>query len=451
MAVHSKDGQTWLTKLDRISELSENDKAIVFNNLGHIINSDMLKELYQGLDRNKAIGIDGVTKAMYGKQLDKNISNLIQRLRRSTYQSKPARLVQIPKEDGSSRPLAISCLEDKLVQLAVSRILNKIYEPIFLPCSYGFRTGQSCHDALRALMKSVRPNLNGAVVEVDIRKYFNTIPHEELMKMLRNKVSDKRLLRLIEILIKSPIQVNRSEVETNTSGCPQGSILSPVLANIYLHHVIDEWFEEIRKSHIRGRVELIRYADDMVFTFEIQSEAFRFYKVLPKRFARYGLTMHAEKSQLMPSGMNCANKANTVGKRLPTYKFLGFTCYWGKSRKGYYRLKYSSRKDRFADKLKGMRKYLWDNLTKPTTATVRTVIRVVIGWMNYHNISDNAHRVESFRSESMRIIFDWINRKGRKHSISWVRFNDYLKTVGFPKAGRTISMFSTSPKMRTGR
>jgi RNA-directed DNA polymerase len=450
MTVH-RDGQTWLTKLERIGELSASDKAIVFNNLGHIMSADMLKEQYHLLDRNKAVGIDDVTKGMYGKQLDKNISSLIQRIRRNTYKPKPARLVQIPKEDGSSRPLAISCLEDKLVQLAVSKILGKIYEPIFSPSSYGFRPNKSCHDALRALMKSVYPNMNGAIVEIDIRKYFNTIPHLELMKMLQNKISDKRLLRLIEILIKAPIKMGKTEIVKNTSGCPQGSILSPILANIYLHHVIDEWFEEIRHSHIRGRAELIRYADDMVFTFERQSEAIRFYKVLPKRFAKFGLTMHSEKSQLIPSGLGCANRASIKGKRLPTYKFLGFTCYWGKSRKGYWRLKYSSRKDRFAGKLKRMRKYLRNNLTKDTTTTVKTVMRVVNGWMNYHNISDNAHRVEAFRNESMRIIFNWMNRKGRKHPITWARFNDYLVTVGFPKPGRTISMFKAPLKMRMGR
>lgn len=446
MSVHSNDGTTWLTKLKRIGKLSANDKAMVFNNLGHIINSDMLKTLYHKLDRNKAIGVDGVTKASYGKSLVNNLSLLLSKIRKGTYKPKPAKIVQIPKEGGSKRPLAISCLEDKIIQSAVSEVLTTIYEPLFLQCSYGFRANISCHDALRALMNSVRTKIDGAVVEIDIRKYFNTIPHEELMKMLRCKISDKKFIRLIEILIKAPILENNSNSIDNECGCPQGSILSPILANIYLHYVIDEWFEQVRKSHLVGSAELIRYADDMVFTFENQNDAARFYEVLPKRFAKFGLTMHLDKSKLIASGMNCAAQAARAKIRLPTYNFLGFTCYWGKSKKGYWRLKFMSRSDRFTDKLKGMRKYLRRNLTQDTTITIKRVSKSVRGWINYHNISDNAHKVHAFRKESVRIIFSWINRKGRKRPMNWEEFSDYLRVVEFPAIGRVTSMFSAPPK-----
>jgi RNA-directed DNA polymerase len=248
MAVHSNDGITWLTKLKRIGVLSANNRDITFNNIGYLINADMLKEQYMQLDWRKATGIDKVTKRAYGIKLNDNINELIRRIRRGTYKPKPARITEIPKEDGSTRPLAISCLEDKLVQLAVSTILNEIYEPLFLPCSYGFRPGKSCHDALKALTAAVFPNVNGAIVEIDIRKYFNTIPHKELLKMLRNKISDKRFIRLIEVLITAPI-LEGKQLSNNTIGCPQGSIISPILANIYLHHVMDEWFLSISKSH----------------------------------------------------------------------------------------------------------------------------------------------------------------------------------------------------------
>lgn len=238
MTVHSIDRESWLTKLDRIGELSAENRYLVFNNLGHLITVDMLKEQYWQLDGNKAVGIDKVTKASYGEKLDENLKELIQKIRRGTYKPKPARITEIPKEDGSTRPLAISCVEDKLVQLCVSVILTEIYEPLFLPSSYGYRPGRNCHDALRALNQATYQNPNGAVVEIDIRKYFNTIPHKVLMKLLRAKISDKRFLRLIEVLIKAPIRQGKTDM-INTCGCPQGSILSPVLANIYLHHVID--------------------------------------------------------------------------------------------------------------------------------------------------------------------------------------------------------------------
>jgi RNA-directed DNA polymerase len=307
----------------------------VFTNIGHLINADMLKEQFQQLDRKKAIGIDGVTKDAYGQRLDENINELIQRIRRGTYKPKPARIVEIPKEDGSTRPLAVSCLEDKLVQSAASKLLCTIYEPLFLPCSYGFRPGQGCHDALKALTASVFPNMNGAIIEIDIRKYFNTIPHEVLMKLLRKKISDRRFLRLIEILITAPIKEGK-QIAMNHRGCPQGSIISPILANVYLHHVVDEWFETIKSSHIQGRAELIRYADDMVFTFAIPREAKRFYEVLPKRLAKYGLELHADKSQVLPAGLGNAQRAHREGERIPTFKFLGFTCYWGKTRTGFW-------------------------------------------------------------------------------------------------------------------
>jgi RNA-directed DNA polymerase len=442
MTVHSNDRESWLTKLERIGVLSAANKELVFNNIGYLISVDMLKEQYWQLNGKKAVGIDKVTKASYGEKLDENIKVLMQTIRRGTYKPKPARITEIPKEDGSTRPLAISCLEDKLVQLAVSTILSEIYEPLFLPSSYGFRPGKGCHDALKALSKSVFPNMNGAIVEIDIRKYFNTIPHKELMKFLRNKISDRRFLRLIEVLIKTPIKDGRRIVE-NTCGCPQGSIISPVLANIYLHHVIDEWFEEIKCSHIHGRAELVRYADDMVFTFEKQVEARRFYRVLPKRLAKFGLELHKDKSQVLPAGCGCAQQAQTKGKRIATFSFLGFTCYWGKSKNGkFWRLKFMSRRDRFTAKLKGLRDFLWKNLSaKRTRIILKTAIRVVRGWINYHNISDNSHKVEAFRMCATRTIFKWINRKGRKHPMRWDRLNKILDAMNFPKAGKVMSMF----------
>ncbi|WP_268904658.1 reverse transcriptase domain-containing protein, partial [Candidatus Regiella insecticola] len=204
MTVLSNDGTTWLTKLERIGERSACDKQLMFNNLGHLLNNNMLSGQFHRLDGSKAVGIDRVTKAAYGENLDENVMNLVKRIRRGTYHPKPARITEIPKEDGSKRPLAISCVEDKLVQLAVSDILSRIYEPLFLPCSYGFRPGLNCHDALKALQQQTFRNWSGAIVEIDIRKYFNTIPHPELMELLRRKIAVRRFLRLIEVLITAP-------------------------------------------------------------------------------------------------------------------------------------------------------------------------------------------------------------------------------------------------------
>ena len=382
-----------------------------------------------------------MTKQTYGENLDENICNLIKKIRRGTYQPKPARITEIPKEDGSTRPLAISCFEDKLVQLAVSDILNNIYEPIFLPNSFGFRAGKSGHDALKALNQATFKNWNGAVVEIDIRKYFNTIPHQELMSMLSRKIADKRFMRLIDVLITAPV-LEQGKITPNTRGCPQGSILSPVLSNIYLHYVIDEWFENIKQTHLRGRSELVRYADDMVFCFQHMNDAKRFYEVLPKRLDKFGLTLHDEKSQLIATGHTVAQKMAKQGKRLTTFNFLGFTCYWGKSKNGYWRLKFTSRKDRFAAKLKGLRRFLQDNLnTDDTIGTLQRAARVIKGWVNYHNISDNYKRVHSFVHHSREIIFKWFNRKGGQRKMTWKKCNPILEAIGLSQHGKVKSMF----------
>ncbi|GFN46849.1 group II intron reverse transcriptase/maturase [Candidatus Regiella insecticola] len=440
MTVLSNDGTTWLTKLERIGERSACDKQLMFNNLGHLLNNNMLSGQFHRLDGSKAVEIDRVTKAAYGENLDENVMNLVKRIRRGTYHPKPARITEIPKEDGSKRPLAISCVEDKLVQLAVSDILSRIYEPLFLPCSYGFRPGLNCHDALKALQQQTFCNWSGAIVEIDIRKYFNTIPHPELMELLRRKIAVRRFLRLIEVLITAPIIAGK-QLSRNEQGCPQGSILSPILANIYLHHVIDKWFAEISHSSLRGRVEMVRYADDMIFTFQVQREAERFYGVLPKRLNKYGLALHDDKSQLLPAGHIAALKASQSGERLPTFNFLGFTGYWGKTRNGYWRLKFTSRKDRFAAKLKGLRDFLWKNLTSNRGQTLKTVISVVRGWVNYHGISDNQRRVGQFIHQSRRIIFKWFNRKGGRRRMKWEKLDLILKMLGYPAKWKTRSLF----------
>jgi RNA-directed DNA polymerase len=442
MTVHSNDGTSWLTTLARIGEKSASDNHLVFNNLGHVMDAAMLKACFYQLDGSKAVGIDGVTKAAYEENLDENIQQLIKRIRQGSYQPKPARMTEIPKEDGSKRPLAISCLEDKLVQLAVNKILEAIYEPLFLPCSYGFRPGLNCHDALRALNHSMYRHVQGAVVEIDIRKYFNTIPHQVLLDQLRAKISDRRFIRLIDILIKAPVGKG-GETTSNQQGCPQGSILSPILANIYLHHVIDEWFEQIQSTHLRGRGELIRYADDMVFTFDLPEDAERFYRVLPKRLAKYGLEMHEDKSQLLPAGSMTAHQAHQAGRRMPTFNFLGFTCYWGRSRKGYWRPKYTSRKDRFATKLKGLRNFLWKHLNANRLQALETVVRVIKGWINYHAISDNQRRVSQFIWQGRRILYKWFNRQGGNRRMTWDRLDQILKAVNYPESWKITSMFPT--------
>src|SRR3990167_7647096 len=429
------------TKLERIGKRAAFVKDTVFNNIGCVIDLDMLRESYHELNGNKAIGIDGVTKAFYGKSLEENLQVLLAKIRRKAYKPQASRVVEIPKEDGSKRPLAISCFEDKIVQHSVAKVLSAIFEPTFLPCSYGYREEMNAHEALRSLMKYSNQNSNGTTIEIDLRKYFNTIPHEHLFGILRERISDPRFLKLIERLIRSPIMTN-GKSQLNKIGCPQGSIISPILSNIYLHHVIDSWFAEISGKYLRGKANMVRFADDMVFVFQHIDDAERFYNVLPKRLEKFGLMLHEDKSSIIQTGSKIAIEAHENGNRIPTYKFLGFICYWGQSRNGRWRLKYKTRSDRFTTKLNGLRKYLQSNLNKDTEETIKQVKRVVTGWINYNAISDNQRRVNSFILLSKRALFCWINRKGGQRKMNWDKFGNMLKQINYPQSFKTTSMFS---------
>lgn len=397
MTVHSKDRETWLTKLERIKLLASQNQEMKFNNIGHIIDLEMLAEQYEEQSSKKAVGTDGITKEEYGKKLKANLSLLLTRIRRSQYNSKPARITMIPKEDGGKRPLVIPCFEDKLVESAVSKILNCIFEPIFLKYSYGARPGLNAHDVLRELNRLTYHFYKGTIVEIDITKCFNTIRHQELMEFLRKRVSDEKFLRLVKKLIEAPV-IENNTITTSKKGCRQGSIASPILANIFLHYVIDCWFDKISKENIRGKAGAVRYIDDMVFAFEYEDDAKRFYEVLPKRLSKYGLNLNEAKSQIIKSGRYHAENLAKQGKKIKTYNFLGFTCYWGKSRFGTtWRLKYTTRRDRFTEKLKGLREYLRKQLNKRNkTQILFQVSRATKGWINYHGISDNQRRVKSF-------------------------------------------------------
>lgn len=442
MTVHSNDRMTGKTKLDRVGMRAQAHPDTVFNNVGHVLTEELLRKAYEQLDGKKAVGIDKVTKEDYGKELNENIGILIKKIRRRQYCPKASRIVEIPKEDGSTRPLAISCFEDKMVQMAVTMILEQIFEPTFLPCSYGFRPNRNCHDALRSVNRSTYQFADGATVEIDIRKCFNTIPHGYLMSFVREKISDERFLWLVETLITAPIMEGGKAVASRI-GCPQGSICSPILSNIFLHYVIDKWFIAVKQSHLKGRAELVRYADDMVFIFENPDDAKRIDAVLNKRLKKFGLGLHEDKSSMIPSGRKAAQRAAEAGRRIPTYKFLGFTCYWGKARKGnFWRLKFTSRRDCFTASLKELRKFVRANLnTEETDEFLKRVIRRVKGWLTYHAITDNERRVYAFLMEVKKMLFQWINRRGGKRRTNWEKLIARLNRVGFPRAVRTISMF----------
>lgn len=317
------------TKLARIEQRSRKDPNATFNNLGHALDLDLLRTCFFSLDARKAVGVDGITKEQYGRNLEVNLHDLLQKIRNGSYYPQPSRIVEIPKADGSTRPLAISCTEDKIVQEAVRRILEQIYEPHFLDCSYGFRPNRNAHQALADLDKRLLKESCQAVVDIDLRKYFNTIPHKPLGRILQQKVKDRRLLYLIIKLLKAPTLDKDGKAQCNEIGSPQGSILSPLLANIYLHYVLDVWFIQLNRELLKGTAHMVRYADDVLFSFGGMKEAKVFHERLIARLETFGLTVNEAKTRIIPCGSRIAKDHAKAGKEMPTFSFLGFLHVWG--------------------------------------------------------------------------------------------------------------------------
>jgi len=452
MSTRSTGGFAWEIKLRRVRELAMQDKATVFNNLGHIIDAEMLYYCYYQLDGKKAVGIDGVTKIGYFAEVTKNIEELLTRIRRGTYEPKPARMTEIPKEDGSKRPLAIACFEDKIVQSALNLILQAIFEPTFLPCSFGFRPGTGCHEALIDLFKHMSDTPKGAIVEIDIRKYFNRVPHAPLKGFLDARISDKRFMGLIDKMLTAPIQNLDGSIAPSHLGVPQGSILSPLLANIYLHHVIDLWVKDL-KGYFKGSINVVRFADDMVFVMSEPHEASALYRTLPKRLGKFGLEMATEKSSIVPCGTWTIRDMREKRSPMPTFKFLGFEVHWAllckldKRGRKQYRPMVRPRKDRMNSRLKDVKVFLRKNLNAKNHMKILKQVRAVVrGWINYFAVSDCAPHLWNFSKKARRLIHHWFNRRGKKGCMSWPKLQKVLDSIEFEKYSPIKSLFSGSRK-----
>ena len=345
----------------------------------------------------------------------------------------------------SSRPLAISCFEDKIVQEGVRRILERIYEPLFLRDSHGFRPGKGSDSALIALNEHLRGC--GAVLEIDIQKYFNTIPHEPLIRLLKLKIADRRFLYLIIKLLKAPILTTDGKQERNEVGSPQGSILSPLIANIYLHYVMDIWFQWFKDKRRWKRASMVRYADDAVFTFRYLSEAEEFRNQLNERLNRFGISLHEDKTKAIVFGRREAERHERLGLRMPTFTFLGFLHVWGKSwdrRQGiaFWRVKRRTCPKRFRKKLAEIREYIRRH--RHEKGMLKRIIRVVHGYLNYFAINDNTRRVTQFLEEVKNMLFKYMNRRSQRASFTWAKFGKILKRVKFPTAALRKNLFFAS-------
>lgn len=420
------------TKLTRIAWLSANDPHKRFDNVMHLFNDASLAACFHELDGRKAVGIDGVTKAEYGQQLDANLQELVARMKRMAYRPQPVRQVLIPKDGpaGATRPLGISNLEDKIVQKMMQKVLDSIYEPLFLDCSYGFRPGRSCHDAIKALYQHLSQYDVQTVIDIDLANYFGSIPQQRLVEMLREKIGDERLIRYLIRFFKAGVLAD-GELTLSEEGLPQGSICSPILANVFAHTVIDSWFEDTVRRHCRGRVALYRYADDMVICCQYEQDANRIVKALGKRLAKYQLGLNEAKTKQVPF----SRQAQRQGQQLASFDFLGFTFYLGRSRRGRVIPKLKTSGKRLRAKLKNVE--AWARRVRnrlPLKQIWKLFCAKLRGHIQYYGVSFNSQAVNKFLYRAARILFRHLNRRSQRKSFTWEQYYRFLKAHPLPPA-----------------
>lgn len=418
------------TKLNRIALLSKGDSRRSFESLMHHYNEESLKECYHELDGKKALGADGIDKETYGKDLDQNIQTLITKMKTMAYRPGPVREVLIPKEGkpGATRPLGISGFEDKIVQKMTQQILESIYEPIFLDCSYGFRPGKGCHDAIRELQHYLHASVIQTVIDIDLKNFFGTIDHEILEGILKEKIKDTKFMRYINRMFKAGV-LSDGDLRMSDEGVPQGSICSPVLANVFAHYAIDLWIEEMVKPHCKGDVKLIRYADDAIICCEYDEDARRIRKALVKRLEKYNLKLNEEKTKQIPFDKRLAAQGIKQG----TFDFLGFTFYWDEARSGRIVPKLKTKAKTMKAKLNKVKEWIKEiKDKKPLKEIWKTFTAKLRGHINYYGVSHNAENVSKFLHEATKIVFKWINRRSQRKSFNWKEFGKYIKTHPLP-------------------
>jgi RNA-directed DNA polymerase len=409
--------------LERVREAAKKDSQQKFTALLHHVSIDLLRDSYDSLKKQAAPGVDGVTWEEYGKELEARLAGLHGRIHRGAYRAQPSRRVWIPKADGRQRSLGIAALEDKIVQHAVGTVLNQIWEEDFLGFSYGFRPERSQHDALDALWVGIVRKRVNWILDLDIRSFFDKLQHDWLVRFVEHRIADSRVVRLIRKWLKAGVMEQGQWSETK-EGSPQGSVISPTLANLYLHYVLDLWAEQWRNKHARGDVIIVRYADDAVLGFEHREEAERFLEQLRERLQKFGLELHPEKTRLIEFGRFAAERRKKRGEGKPeTFNFLGFIHICGTNHKtGNFTVHRRTIGKRMAAKLKDVRAKLRERMHRRVAGTVAWLQQVVRGYYQYHAIPGNWARLKAFRNDVLRIWLRTLRRRSQRHRLSWTGF-----------------------------
>jgi RNA-directed DNA polymerase len=418
------------TKQQRIAELAGKQPRMAFTSLNHYLDEEWLRCAYDLTRKDGATGIDGKTAADYEANLEGNLRDLLHRLKSGRYVAPPVRRAQIPKADGTMRPLGIPTFEDKVAQRAIVLLLEPIYEPDFLVCSYGFRPGKSAHQALRALRSFIMENGARWVLDVDLRRYFDTIDHRHLRCFLGRRVADGVVRRLIDKWLKAGV-LEEGQLRRSDEGTPQGGVISPLLANIFLHYVLDEWFAVAVSPRMKRRHVLVRYCDDFVMAFEDFLDCRRVLAVLGKRVGRFGLTLHPEKTRLVdfrflrPNGRHPAAQATT-------FDFLGFTHVWAKSRQGKNVICQRTAKTRYARALRSVHEWCRSNRHRPLPEQHARISRMMTGHYAYYGITGNGRRLRWYAHQVELIWRQWLSRRRRGNPMHWDRYRQILARYPLP-------------------
>lgn len=411
------------TVFAKIAEVVEKHPNRKLQTLVHAINEETLREQHKRMSGSKAKGVDGISKANYDDNLAANLEDLIKRMKNQAYKPQPARRAYIPKAGSDKkRGLGIPAYEDKLVQGVIGKVLNIIYEPKFLKSSYGFRPNLSCHDAIKELGNIIERKRINYIVDADIEGFFDNVDHEWLMKFLEHDIEDKNFLRLIKRFLKAGIMEEGKNLRSDT-GTPQGGIISPILANVYLHYVLDLWFEHKIKKNMKGDCEIVRYADDIACCFQYKEEAEQFFKGLEERLNKFNLQIAKDKTKIIEFGKFASVNRQRIGKGKPeTFDFLGFTHYCSKSKKGYFRVKRKTSNKKFNAKALVMKEWLKENMHTPIAILIKKLNVKLVGHYRYYGITDNYKSIGAFYHRAYKMLYKTLKRRTRKDGLTWSKY-----------------------------
>ena len=424
----------------KVAERAKRDPEGVVFAVAHLLDEQALGRAYAHVRKDAAVGVDGITKEQYGQELEGNLRDLRERMRTGHYRHQPIRRVHIPKGKGKTRPIGISTIEDKVVQGALRDVLEVLYEPVFYDGSYGFRRGRRAHDALRALNRALIGGKVKAIVEADIQSFFDSVDRTMLMEMLRERVADGSFLRLVGKCLHVGV-LDGEEFSEPEVGTAQGSILSPILGNVYLHHVLDQWFERDVRPRLRGRAHLIRYADDFVIGFEREDDAKRVMDVLPRRFERFGLKLHPDKTRLVP--FRRPPDAQEGGKGPTSFDFLGFTHFWRRSRRGRWVPGATTCKGRLRRAIAAVTDFCRRQRHRPVKEQHAKLKARLQGHYNYFGINGNSKSLGRLLRRATRAWYKWLKRRSQRARLNWDRFKErILRAFPLPPPRIVVQLWS---------